>query len=176
MKKIVIINGSGGCGKDSFVEFCSEIVKVENIDSVAKQKEAAMILGWQGEKTNIARDFLAEITDASDKYNDYRYKCIQKNIDEFLKSDSELMFIHIRQIDLLERIKNDFNTKTLLILNSNKQKVESNHADANVEYYNYDYIINNDGTLLDLQNMAFDFIESIRVEYRNGIFQIREEI
>ena len=49
-KKIVVINGSGGVGKDTFVEFCSEFAKVKNISSVDKVKEAAKVLvNWNGE-------------------------------------------------------------------------------------------------------------------------------
>ena len=50
-KRVVIINGGGGSGKDTFVEFCAKHAKVINISSVDKVKEAAKILvGWNGEK------------------------------------------------------------------------------------------------------------------------------
>ena len=50
-KQVIIINGTGGSGKDTFVEYCSEFAKVTNISSVDKVKEAAKILvGWNGEK------------------------------------------------------------------------------------------------------------------------------
>ena len=50
MKQIIIINGSGGVGKDTFVEFCKKYARVLNISSVDKVKEAANILtGWNGE-------------------------------------------------------------------------------------------------------------------------------
>jgi len=44
MKKIIIINGTGGSGKDTFVNYCSEYIKTVNISSVDKVKEAANIL------------------------------------------------------------------------------------------------------------------------------------
>ena len=43
-KMIIIINGTGGSGKDSFVSFCGEFVKVLNVSAVDKVKEAAKIL------------------------------------------------------------------------------------------------------------------------------------
>ena len=50
-KEIVIINGSGGVGKDAFVEFCNEFTCVKNISSVDKVKEAAKVLvNWDGTK------------------------------------------------------------------------------------------------------------------------------
>ena len=47
MKEIVVINGSGGVGKDTFVQFCGEYTPIMNISSVDKVKEAAKVLaGW----------------------------------------------------------------------------------------------------------------------------------
>ena len=40
-KHIVVINGTGGCGKTSFAEFCSKYANVQNVSSVAKVKEIA---------------------------------------------------------------------------------------------------------------------------------------
>lgn len=44
MKKIIIINGTGGSGKDTFVNYCAQFIKTVNISSVDKVKEAANIL------------------------------------------------------------------------------------------------------------------------------------
>ena len=50
-KKVIIINGTGGSGKDTFVEFCAEFARVTNISSVDPAKAAAKVLvGWEGEK------------------------------------------------------------------------------------------------------------------------------
>jgi hypothetical protein len=50
-KQVFIINGSGGCGKDTFISFVSDIACVTNFSSVDKVKEIARIIGWDGEKT-----------------------------------------------------------------------------------------------------------------------------
>lgn len=56
MLKTVIINGTGGSGKDTFVELCKEYVEkmdnyyIYNRSSVDKIKEAAVIVGWDGSK------------------------------------------------------------------------------------------------------------------------------
>ena len=61
-KQVIIINGTGGSGKDTFVRFCSEFAKVTNISSVDKVKEAAKILvGWNGEKHEKARKLLDDL-------------------------------------------------------------------------------------------------------------------
>ena len=40
-KQVFIINGSGGCGKDTFVSLVSDIVYTTNFSSVDKVKEIA---------------------------------------------------------------------------------------------------------------------------------------
>ena len=62
MKEIVVINGSGGVGKDTFVQFCNEYTPIMNISSVDKVKEAAKVLaGWNGEKDEKSRKFLSDL-------------------------------------------------------------------------------------------------------------------
>ena len=57
MKNIVIINGYGGSGKDTFVEFVSKYNKVYNFSSVDKVKEIAKLIGWNGKKEEKDRKF-----------------------------------------------------------------------------------------------------------------------
>ena len=45
-KKIIVINGTGGSGKDTFVEYVSKYAKVYNFSSVDKVKEIAKLIGW----------------------------------------------------------------------------------------------------------------------------------
>ena len=47
-------------------------------------------------------------------------------------------------------------------------EIKSNHADANVENYEYDYIIENDGTLEQLDKMAYLFSEQV---IKNNCFE-----
>ena len=80
-KKIVIINGSGGVGKDTFVDFCKEFTNVRNISSVDKVKEAAKILvNWNGEKDEKSRKLLSDLKRISVEYNDYPNVYIKDSI------------------------------------------------------------------------------------------------
>ena len=54
-KYIVIINGTGGSGKDTFVSFVSKYNKVYNFSSIDKVKEIAKEVGWDGGKTEKDR-------------------------------------------------------------------------------------------------------------------------
>ncbi len=161
-KNIVIINGTGGAGKDTFVSFCSEFVKVLNVSSVDKVKEAAKILvGWNGEKDEVSRKLLVDLKRLSVEYNDAPTKYIKSMADEFKNSDDELMFVHIREAEEIEKTKKLLNAKTLLISNPRVQLITSNDSDGKVNEYKYDYYILNDGTLDDLKNKAEEFIKEL---------------
>ena len=68
---IVIINGKGGCGKDSLIE---GLTKCDwwayNVSSVDKVKEAGTVLGWDGGKSDKDRKFLHDLKNLSTEYND----------------------------------------------------------------------------------------------------------
>ena len=161
-KNIVVINGSGGVGKDTFVEYCSHYAKVKNISSVDKVKEAAKILvGWNGEKDEKTRKLLSDLKIMSIEYNDYPIKYIQNQAEEFYNSDNDLMFVHIREIDEIKKVKELVGAKTLLITTNRVKRITTNLSDANVENYEYDYHIQNDGTLEELEEMAKEFVSNL---------------
>lgn len=163
-KKIIIINGSGGVGKDTFVECCSKYTPVKNISSVDKVKEAAKILvGWSGEKDEKSRKLLVDLKRLSIEYNNYPIKYIEKEIENFKKNDNQqIMFIHIREISEIKKVKDVIdNVQTLLITSNRVKKIVTNESDANVEHYNYDYYISNDGTIEELEKKAKTFIYNI---------------
>lgn len=158
-KQVIIINGTGGSGKDTFIDFCSEFRKIMNISSVDKVKEAAKILvNWNGEKDEKSRKLLVDLKQLSIEYNDAPTEYIKKQYEKFKGSDAKYLFIHIREIDEIKKIKQIISAKTLLIINPRVELITSNNSDANVYKYNYDYKIENDGTLEDLRQKAKDFI------------------
>lgn len=160
-KEIIIINGSGGVGKDTFVEFCEEFASVKNISSVDKVKEAAKILvGWNGDKDDKSRKLLVDLKQLSIDYNDYPMTYIKQEADEFMENEEQnMMFVHIREISEIEKVRNMLNAKTLLITSSRVAKITTNNSDANVDKYEYDYYISNDGTLDKLKEKAKSFVE-----------------
>lgn len=163
-KKIVIINGSGTVGKDTFVDFCRIYANIMNISSVDKIKEAAKLIGWDGGKTEEDRKFLSDLKLLSTGYNNYPYEYIKTNIEQFEHDRSlGVMFIHVREPEEIEKLKKEFGCITLLIQNVNKEGISSNMADANVENYEYDYVVHNDEDLIELKSKAIDFIKSIIV-------------
>lgn len=161
-KHIIIINGSGGVGKDTFVNICLEFRKVLNISTIDKAKEAAKILvDYNGEKNERYRKLLVDLKKLSIEYNDAPTKYILKKVEEFKNSDDEIMFIHIREADEIDKAKNLTGAKTLLITNPRVKIITSNNSDKNVNEYSYDYYIVNDGTLDELKEKALEFIKNL---------------
>ena len=160
MKNIIIINGYGGSGKDTFVELVSKYNKVYNFSSVDKVKEIAKIIGWNGEKDEKSRKFLSDLKKLTTDYNDMPFNSIKDALSDFYESDKEIMFIHIREPEEIKRAVLEFNAKTLFIKRDDINKITSNSSDASVENYNYDYIIENT-TLEDLEESAKNFYNLI---------------
>lgn len=164
MNKIFVINGSGGNGKDTFVEMCSEFIDTLNISSVDQVKGIGTQMGWNGKsKTEEDRKFLSDLKDLWTRYSDGPYKYIMNMIFNFesIYEDS-FMFIHVREPKEIEKIVNNgrYDISTILVINSNVDKIDSNHADANVENYNYDNVVDNSGTLDDLRMAARNFVKN----------------
>lgn len=160
MKQIIIINGTGGSGKDTFVEFCSKYGKVMNFSSIDKVKEIARLIGWDGKKTEKDRKFLSDLKRLTTEYNDMAFNSISDAVARFESSENEILFIHIREPEEVERAANVFNAKTLLVKRVGLSNIQTNYSDANVENYSYDFIIENT-TLEELNKNALNFVNEI---------------
>ena len=157
MKNIVVINGTGGCGKDTFIKLISKYKKVYNFSSIDKVKEIARIIGWDGTKDEKSRKFLSDLKKLTKEYNDMPYNCTKEAIEEFKNSDCEIMFIHIREPEEIKRIVDTFGAKTLFIKRENLNEIPSNSSDGRVSKYKYDYSILNT-TLGEYEKKACEFI------------------
>ena len=160
-KQIFIINGSGGVGKDTFVSFVSDAVLTMNFSSVDKVKEIAKSIGWNGGKTEKDRKFLSDLKLLCTDYNDMPFNSMSDKVEEFLDSPFIFLFLHIREPEEIERAKKAFKAQTVLIKRDSVKHITSNMADEHVFDYSYDFIINNDGTLEELNDRALEFVEKV---------------
>ena len=164
-KHIVILNGNGGCGKDTFANLCAKYAKVKKCSTVDKIKEAASLIGWSPslKDDEDSRKFLADFKTLLTNYNDFPFKEILKSIDEFKNDDNEILFLFIREIPEIKRLLSiNSNVKTLLLTNKNTKFIVSNEADKNVLNFDYDYIINNDDNKVQLDKKAENFVNMLR--------------
>ena len=158
-KQIVIINGSAGVGKDTFVSLVSKYVPTMNYSSIDRIKEIAKECGWNGKKTEKDRKFLSDLKILCSKYNDLPMLSMRKTVQKFYDSKNELLFLHIREPIEISNAVILFNAKTLLIKRNSVKHIITNEADAGVFNYNYNYVIENNGTKEELDNKAKEFVE-----------------
>ena len=169
---VVVINGTGGSGKDTFVEQCMNLTLekngyfIKNISSVDKVKEAAMIVGWNGAKEEKDRKFLSDFKQLVQEYNNNCFEYMKDQYDDLVRSANEtnleaILFLHIREIHEIKKAVEMFNAKTLLVYNNRVKQIVSNESDANVFRYDYDYIILNDSTISELEKKAAIFMANI---------------
>lgn len=169
--KIMVINGAPCSGKDTFVSLCQKhLIWCGNFSTVDFVKEVARKCGWNGTKTPENRKFLSDLKDLLTEWGDIPYKKVFVEVQRLgydatrfgFDEDEAVCFIHCREPQEIQKFVDRLNAKTLLIrrpaVESNEQ---SNHADAQVFNYNYDYTITNDGTLADLEQKAVDFLLEI---------------
>lgn len=164
LKPIVIINGTGGSGKDTFVEYVSKYARTMNFSSIDKVKEVARVIGWNGQKTERDRKFLSDLKKLTTEYNDMAFNSTINAVSDFLNSDYEILFIHIREPEEIERAVKAFGAKTLLIKREGLSNIETNYSDASVDNYPYDDIIFNT-TLLELDVKASEYVSKIKSRY-----------
>lgn len=156
-----------------------------NSSTVDIIKHVAKILGWDGVKTPEARKFLSDLKDLSTNFNDYPNQKIindvkacresqiavnkatgdyyyHEKVDNVLVNNAfKFWFIHCREPEHIEKLKNAIGNDcyTIFMVRDVHIKEASNHADANVENYKYDFYIDNTGTLEDLEAKAFKFLK-----------------
>ena len=160
MKKIIITNGSGTCGKDTFAEILSKYVRVEKYSSIDFFKNIGKLGLMSEEKGEKERLLLHKLKKAFIEYNDLALYLCSKRIDAFLQSDcSDLLIIDIREPEEIEKIVNLYpDIRTVLMINNNVPVIESNPSDSGVFEYIYDFIVDNSGTLEMLEESALTLL------------------
>ena len=165
-KLIIIINGRGGVGEDTLGNSLRNKYRVMIISAIDPIKEIAHQFGWNGEKDNRARLFLAELKQAFVHYNNLPTKYLVEKTEVFLKSPAEILFVQIREANQIEEYKkNIFPNKciTLLIKRAvvDDQHLFGNHADDDVDSYSYDFIFENDMPIDESCNAFSSFIQNL---------------
>lgn len=164
MKKVFIINGSGGQGKDTFVRYVSYIaeiynVTVHNYSSVAEIVKMAQMGGYDGSKTERDRKFLSDLKALWVAYNDFPFKCMTEVYNDMItKSGDHILFLHIREPEEIDRAVKAFNAKTILVTSNRVANITSNSSDGRVFDYEYDITIENNGPIGHLYQRADSFV------------------
>ena len=147
-KAVIVINGAGGVGKDTLCDLASKHFKTRNISTITPIKEIAALCGWDGSKDDKSRKFLADMKQLTVAYNDFPTNWALNIFREFLTTDEEVLFVHIREPEEIAKFikATDGFAKALLVRGGNRMKKNhyGNAADDCVENYAYDYYFMND--------------------------------
>ena len=170
-KTVIIINGAGGVGKDTLCEIASRHYKVVNVSSITPIKQIAAECGWDGSKDDRSRRFLSELKRLTVEYNDYPTLWALQRYREFLSSDAEIMFVHIREPEEIAKLVEGTDGAAVTLLIRGGQRMQKSHygnrSDDCVEDYKYDHVFYNDKSLEEAER---DFIRLLRniTEEKNG--------
>lgn len=146
-KLVVIINGIGGVGKDTLINLLgNNVYSVYNVSSIDPIKQAASYIGYEGGKDLKDRKLLSDLKNIIIDYNDYPTKYLIKKYKEFLFNRHDIMFVHIREPEEIEKFKKFVPTIciTLLVRGKGDAVVYNESADDNVNNYQYDYLFSYD--------------------------------
>ena len=116
------------------------------------------LVGGRVEKDEKGRKLLSDMKKAFVEYGDLPTKYLLENVDEFLHSEDEILFVHIREVEEIKKfvrmVENICPTVTLLVKRDTGVEYWGNKSDDDVENYNYDYTYHND---LPLEKAELDF-------------------
>lgn len=159
-KCVIIVNGKPRAGKDTFAALLDKYIPVYKYSSIDYIKAVAMECGWKGGKSEKDRKFLADLKFLTSEYSDLAFNKVSEKVDAFYADEikEDLMLIDIREPEEIERSKWIYDALTVYINNDNVPEIDSNEADANVDDYDYDYYIDNSGTLDEFEMNVINFI------------------
>lgn len=165
MNPVIIINGRGGSGKSTFIKLCSEfnsnVIETSTVDIV---KKIALEICWDGQKDERGRRFLSDLKDALERYNDLPNQYVEHLLVSY---PDMIVFVNAREPRNIQYYKEKYGALTVLVKRpSTEDKVYGNHADDEAENYDYDMIINNDGDLEHLRELAKTFMKYVESYFK----------
>lgn len=177
-KVMIFINGYGGTGKDTFIDFCKkekilDHIKILNFSTIDPTKQAAKVFGWKGLKREKDRQFLIALKILSKKYNNGPRQHIICELDKYNKvMEKQIIFVHTRESDEIDEFKKYFvesglvnNTLSLLIeRHQNTDNICTADKVFDLENYKYDYKITVN-SLQESKEQANIFINNIIKKY-----------
>ena len=178
MNIVVIINGSGGSGKDTVVNNCANFLKeynivVHNYSTVTRIKKIMLkYLGWEATKTEKDRKCMSDLKKVCKQYNNMPFYDVTNRINETKYiHDKKVYFIHSREpeeiqefIDYFNKDKSIGKVLTLVVTRPNYQ-ILTNESDRRIKEFHYDYVIDNDQTIMSLNYKSKLFSKKLVKEF-----------
>lgn len=180
MVKVVVVNGMPGCGKTTFETKCDEIcycgnnlgfsanrpLYIKTISTVDRVKQIARSCGWNGKKDLKNRKFLSDLKTLLVEWDDVPFRDVEEWARDLSTGEADwILFVDCREPSEIQKLKERLNATTVLIRRESVENSEtSNHADADVFNYQYDWEIYNNYDVYSLSRAAVHFIKSMKEE------------
>ena len=160
-KLVFIVNGKPRAGKDTFAMILNRYMDVYKYSAVTKVKEIATLCGWDGQKEERDRKFLHELKMLTSEYSDMSYQDVVNEIEKYRNGEIEadVFVVDVREPEDIKRLVEEVGAITVFIENDNVPAITSNAADANVENFEYDFVIPNNGTMKEFEDEIKLFME-----------------
>ena len=142
---------------------------VSELSTVDFVKEVARVCGWKGKKDKKDREFLHDLKEAMEKWDNIPNKKVLEDAENIIKNYlglNHLFFVNIREPQSIESfsqlvMEQGYETPIKILMESNMSSNEVDSIVQEIKSIKYDKIYKNNGTLKDLANTAGDFIEEI---------------
>jgi hypothetical protein len=172
MRAVILINGKPRTGKDTFCYLSKEIVDcpVFSLSSVNCVREIFGILDIEETKTEKQRGQMSELKAYLSKWNVPNLDIIDRICKIASQHDDFIVFVHVREPENIINLKSVFSKydpmlrifecKTLLLKRDTDGIFDAkanNDSDNNVDDYDYDVVIENNGSLDDLKEQVHKF-------------------
>lgn len=160
-KLVFVVNGKPRAGKDTFAMILNRYMDVYKYSSVTKVKEIATLCGWDGQKEERDRKFLHELKMLTSEYSDMSHQDVVNEINKYRNGEIEadVFVVDVREPEDIKRLVEEVGAITVFIENNNVPAITSNAADANVENFEYDFVIPNNGTMKEFEDEIKIFME-----------------
>ena len=168
--KYYVVNGRAGSGKTSFEDLVMRYADVPsmNVSTIDFVKQVDYTCGWDGTKTPHNRKFLSDLKDLLTNWDDVPYKRVEKAVTDFNRGLKErgydtvnaIVFMDCREPIEIKKLKDRLGARTIFIDRKLEDYEPSNHADAEVENFDYDITIDNNGDLHDLRLEVANFLKN----------------
>lgn len=165
-KLVIVINGPGGVGKDTLCEALREAYPVVNVSAITPIKEIAKTFGWNGEKDERSRRFLANLKRTLADYNDLPNQYLLGEYQKFCSGPARILCVHIRERDQIEKFVSAVTLPcvTILVMRDTGGHRYGNDADDGVAEYRYDYEFDNNGPISECAERFRALVRSILCE------------
>lgn len=167
MKKLlVVINGESGSGKDTFIGMCQRtskshypFVPITNIHRSDKAKDFLRTMGWDDVRTPKVRKLLADLVDFGESTG-YNNNKLFESVDRL----NGIIFYHARDPKSISDIENHYWFKEdvhfMSLLMIRPKNIASETDRWGIKSYAYGKTIENNSTLLHLENEAEEFMKN----------------